>query len=56
MSDLPVPTAGGSYLRNDVTGELHRVAGPEDILMEPLPEPPAEEVPGTPPETPAQEI
>lgn len=56
MSDLPVPTAGGSYLRDDATGELQRVAGPEDVLMDPAPAPLAEEAPGMPPETPAQEV
>lgn len=31
-ADLPVPTAGGSYLRDDTTGDLTRVSGPADDL------------------------
>lgn len=56
MSDLPVPSEGGSYLRDDETGALTRVDAPP---AETTPEPQAEEPPADPapdaPETPAEE-
>ena len=51
MSDFPVPSAGGSYLRNDETGELTRI---DDITPIPADEPAEPEAP-PPPETPAEE-
>lgn len=49
MSDLPVPPAGGSYLRNDETGELTPDPGPNPPVELPA-------VPDAPdPETPQEE-
>ena len=60
MSDLPNPSAGGSYLRNDATGELILVSGPTDDLTPAMPpvvpeEAPAELPPDVPPVTPPEE-
>ncbi|MGV8987813.1 MAG: hypothetical protein ACOH2H_16185 [Cypionkella sp.] len=56
MSDLPVPTAGGSYLRDDTTGELTRLSGPVDEIAPANPpdvpqEAPVEIPPDVPPMT-----
>lgn len=56
MSDkpvhLPVPSGGGSYLRDDATGELVRIEGPDDDRLPP----PVDDVAAeTAPETPAEE-
>ena len=56
MSDLPNPSAGGSYTRDDATGELTRVAGPSDDLSPAnVPEVVAEIVPATPADAPPPE-
>lgn len=44
MSDLPpVPMTGGSFLRDDATGDLVRVEGPEIDLTPPVEIPPSVE-------------
>ena len=53
MSDLPVPSAGGCYLRNDETGELTLDVGPAapvELPAVPVPEAEAPEAPETPSE------
>ncbi len=61
MIDLPNPSAGGSYLRDDKTGELSRVDGKSGdaapAAPPDLPPPPLAKIPpGAPPaSSPAQE-
>ena len=58
MSELPNPVAGGSYLRDDATGELTRVSGPADdltpadppVIPEVVPDPIPPDVPPPAPE------
>ena len=53
MSELPNPVAGGSYLRDDATGELTRVSGPaDDITPANLPDVPQEVPEQIPPDAP----
>jgi hypothetical protein len=54
MSDLPVPNAGGSYLRDDTTGELTRVSGRSDEIAPANPPDVPQQVPAeTPPDVPS---